>query len=70
MKDFVPFGTDLKSMNFILTMLLKYNIYGFCVPQFHLSHILDTTHTSHNNLVKLCREVHYMWLVNQELELQ
>ena len=52
------------------TKLLKYKIDGFYVPQFQLDYIFGTTKTSHKNAVKLCRDVHYMWWVNQELELQ
>ena len=59
MKDFVSFVTYSKSMYFMSTLLLKYNIGGISVPQFKIYYIYDTTHTSHTNLVKLCCEVHY-----------
>ena len=52
------------------TIFLKYNIDGVCVAQFKLSYISGTTNSSHTKLVKFCREVHYMWWINQELELQ
>ena len=51
------------------TIFLKGNIDGVCLTQFQLAFICDTTSTSHKNLVKLCREVHYMWWRNQDLEL-
>ena len=70
MKDFVPFGTDRQSMDFMSTKFLKENINGDCVPQFQLAYIRDTTHSSHKNMVKFCCEVHYIWWVNQQLELQ
>ena len=49
--------------------LLKDKINGIRVPQFKLAYICDTTYPSHKNLVKLCSEVHYMWWINQYLEL-
>ena len=70
MKYFVSFGTDYKSMYFMSTRLLKDNIDGVCVPQFQLDYIHNSTHPSHKYMVKLCREVHYIWWVNKELELQ
>ena len=54
MKDFVPLSTDYHSMYFMSTILLKYKINGARVPQFQLAYLLDTTHTSHKSLVKLC----------------
>ena len=54
-------------MYFMPTILLKDKTDGFRVPPFQIAYICDTTHTSHKNLVKLCREVHYMWWVNQYL---
>ena len=70
MKDFVSFGTDHQSMYFMSTRFLRDKINGVRVPQFQLDYIRDTTDPSHKNLVKLCCEVHYMWWVNQYLELQ
>ena len=52
------------------TRLLKVKINGVHVPQLHISYIRDTTHTPHKNVVKLCREVHYILCGNQYLELQ
>ena len=52
------------------TRFLKVNIDGVCLTQFQLAYISDTTNPSHKILVKLCREVHYMWWGNQELEIQ
>ena len=49
------------------TIFLNKNINGVRVPQFQLACIRDITHPSHKNLVKLSREVHYMWWLNQEL---
>ena len=60
---------DRQSIYFISTIYLRYNIDGVCVSQFQPAYILDTTHPSHNILFKLCCEVHYMWWLNQELEL-
>ena len=57
-------------MCFMLTRLLKDKIYGIIFPKFQLAYIRNTTHPSHKKLVKLCREVHYMWWVNEHLELQ
>ena len=56
-------------MYLMQTVFLKDKIDGVRVPQFIVSYILDTTHLQHKFLIKLCREVHYMWWVNQELEL-
>ena len=39
MKDFLSFVTDLQSMFFVSTILLKYNICGLHVPQFQLAYI-------------------------------
>ena len=57
-------------MYFMSTIFLKENTDGFCVPQFQIYYIRDTTHPSHKNLVKFFHEVHYMWWGNQYLELQ
>ena len=67
MKDFVSFGRDIQSMYFMSTKLLKYNINGVRFPQFQIAYINDTTRRLHKNLIKMYREVHYMWWVNQEL---
>ena len=64
MNYFVPFGTDFHSIYFMSIVLLKYKIDGFRVPQFQLAYIFDTTHPSHNNLVKLCCEVNDIWWLN------
>ena len=52
------------------TRFLKDNINVFRVPQFKLAYTCDKIHPSHKKLVKLCLEVHCMWWVNQDLELQ
>ena len=52
------------------TILLKDNIYGVRVPQLQLSYICNTTHPSYKMLADLCHEVHCVWWINQELELQ
>ena len=65
----MPFGTDFQSIYSMLTIFLKDNINGVRVLQFQLAYICDTTYPSHKNLVKLCREVHHMLWLNQELEL-
>ena len=52
MKEFVSFRTDCQSMYFISTGFLKYKIGVVCVPQFQLSYIYNTTHSSHENFVK------------------
>ena len=70
MKEFVSFGKYHKSMLLMSNRFLKYKIDGVQVPQFQLAYICDKTHTSHKNLVKLCRYVKYMWWENQELELK
>ena len=64
-EDFVSFGADLQTMYYMSTRFLKDSTDGVCVPQFQLTYIHNTTHPSHTFLVKLCREVHYMWWVNQ-----
>ena len=51
-------------------IFLKDKIYGVCVLPFQIAYIRYTTNTPHKNLVKLCRNVNYMWWGNQELELQ
>ena len=51
------------------TILLKDKIDGGRAQKFQLAYICDKTHPSHK-LVTLCCEVHYMWWVNQYLELQ
>ena len=50
--------------------ILKGDTDGVHVPQLQISNICDTIHASHKKVVKLCREVHYRWWVNQGLELQ
>ena len=57
-------------MYFMPTRLLNDNTDGVRVPKFKRSYTHDTTHPSHKILVKLCREVRYMWWVNQYLEQQ
>ena len=52
------------------TILLKDKIDGVRAQQFQLAYICDKTHPSHKKLVKLRCEVHYMWWLNQYLELQ
>ena len=52
------------------TILLKGEINGVRIPKFQLAYICDTTHHSHKSLVKLCREVHYMWWGDKYLELR
>ena len=64
------FGKDRQSMYYMSSIFLKDNINGVYVPQFQIAYIHDTTHPSHKNVVKLCREVHYMWWVNQGLLIQ
>ena len=59
---------DCQSMYFMSTRFLKDNIYGVHVLKFQLAYIRDTTNPSHENVVKLCREVNYMWWENQDLE--
>ena len=56
-------------MYFMSTIFLKDNTDGFCVPQFQIYYIRDTTHPSHKNLVKLCCKLHSMWWVDRYLEL-
>ena len=70
MKEFVSIDTDLQSMHFVSTRLLKYRINGVCVPQSQLARIRGTTNTSHKNLFELCHEAHYMWRGNKYLEPQ
>ena len=55
---------------FMSTRFLKYKINGVRVTQFKLDYICDTTNHSRENLVKLCREVHYMQQGNKYLEQQ
>ena len=57
-------------MYFMATRLLKDKIDEFCVSQFQLALICDTTHPLHKFLSNVCREVQYMWWGNQGLELQ
>ena len=46
---------DRSSFNFFMsTRFLKDNINGVSVPQFQVSYIHDTIHTSYKKLVKLC----------------
>ena len=70
MKYFVSFVTDRQSMYFMSTIFLTDNINGVRVPQFQIAYISKTTNPQHKDLVKLCREVHYMWLRNQYMKLQ
>ena len=42
------------------TRFLEDKINGVRDPLFQLDHISETNHVSQKNLVKLCREVHYM----------
>ena len=70
MKEFLLLGTYLNSIYFMSTIFLKDDINGVRIPQFQLDYIFDTINPSHKSLVKLCREVHYMWWENQYLELQ
>ena len=58
------------SVNFFYVKKIIKKTNGVCVQQFELSYIGDATHTPHKNWVKLCREVHYMLLVNQDSESQ
>ena len=55
MKDFVPFVTYFQSMYFMSTRFLKDKVNEFRIPQFQIFYILNTTHTSHKNLVQLCQ---------------
>ena len=57
-------------MYFMSTILLKDKINGVRIPRFQLAYIHSKTHPLHKTLVKLCRKVHYMWWLNQYLELQ
>ena len=63
----VTFGTDRQLMYFMSTILLKENINGFRVPKLQLAYICDTTHTSHNKLVKLCCEFKQVEIVKHGL---
>ena len=47
MKDFVSFGAYHQSMYLMSTILLKYKIDVLCVPQYQLTYIHNTTHTSY-----------------------
>ena len=47
MKDFVLFDTYHQSRYYMSTIFLKDKINGFCVPQFQLACIRDTTYSSH-----------------------
>ena len=51
------------------TRFLKGEINVVHIPQFKLAYIRNTTHYS-LFFVKLCREVHYVWWGNQDLEQQ
>ena len=51
-------------------MFLTENIGGDHIPQFNIDLICNKNIPSHKHMVKLCREVHYMWWWNQELDLQ
>ena len=70
MTEFVLFGKDLHPVYFMPNIFLKDNINRLRFTKFYLAYIRNKTHTPHKEMVKLCREVHYMWLGNQELELQ
>ena len=47
MKDFLSFGAYHQSMYLMSTILLKYKIDVLCVPQYQLTYIHNTTHTSY-----------------------
>ena len=57
-------------MYFMSNRFLEDNINGVRVTKFQIAYIRDTTNPSHNFLVKLCFEVHYMWWINQYFGLQ
>ena len=65
MKYLLSFRTYLQLVYFMSTILLKYKISVFRVPSFQLAYIRNTTHPSHKQLVRLCREVYYMRWLNQ-----
>ena len=67
MKDFVSFVTYLQPVYFMSTIFLEDNITGVRVPKFQLAYIRDKTHPLHKRLIKLSREAHFTWWVNQEL---
>ena len=54
-------------MYFMSTGFLKDEINEVHFQKLQLAYICDKTHTSHRNLGRLCREVHYMWWGNQDL---
>ena len=60
MNYFFSFGTDLQSMYFMSTRLLKDKIETVLVLQFQIDNIRDRTHPLHKSLVKLCCEEHFM----------
>ena len=70
MKDFVSLGADIQSIYFMSTRLLKDKIDGVRVTKFQLAYTSNTTNPPHKKLVKLCHEVHHIWLGNQDLELR
>ena len=62
-------GTYFQSMYFMTTRFLRDNIDGVRVPKFQLFTLL-TQRIIEIKMVRLCREVNYMWWGNQYLELQ
>ena len=70
MRYSVSFGTDLQSMFYMPTIFLKDNTDSVLMPQFQISYIHDATNFLHNNLVRLCYDVKYMWRGEQYLEFQ
>ena len=54
-------------MYFMSNIFLKDMINEVHVTQFKLDYIYNTTHISHKNVCKLCREIHHMWWVNQDM---
>ena len=69
-KYFLLLVTYHQSMFYMSNILLKENINSVRVPQFQLNCIYTTTNPLHKNVVKLYCDMNYMWLGNQELELQ
>ena len=70
MKYFLSFGTNHQPIYLITTRFLKDKIYGVRVLQFQLSYTCILTHPAYKSLIGFYCEVHYMWWVNQDLELQ
>ena len=54
MKYFLSFGRDYQSVYLMSTILLKYSIDRFCVPQYQLTYIDNTALPTHKQSVKLC----------------